>query len=117
MPRSTLASDPRKGMAHERRTTTNLKRLTPGDTLMLRLCSPLAKHFESRGETLVLGLALNKSIQVGGCRDPFLVWKGQNITLDAHPRRELCIQHKKQVKVREVELPDEKAAIVYILQI
>src|SRR4051812_46798645 len=56
MPRSTLASNPRKGTAHERRTTRKPKRLTPGDTLRLRLCSPLAKHFESQGETLVLGL-------------------------------------------------------------
>src|SRR4051812_10593302 len=56
MPRSTLASNPRKGTAHEKRTTRKPKRLTPGDTLRLRLCSPLAKHFESQGETLVLGL-------------------------------------------------------------
>src|SRR4051794_39370734 len=63
MPRSTLASDPRKGTAHERRTTRKLKRLTPGDTLMLRLCSPLAKHFESQGETLVLGLVRESGSQ------------------------------------------------------
>src|SRR5436305_6162409 len=68
---------------------------------------------QSRGEYL----ALDQSIQAEGCRDPLLVWKGQNVVLDGHTRRDLCIQHKKQVKVREVELPDEKAAMEYILQI
>jgi hypothetical protein len=68
---------------------------------------------QSRGELL----ALEQSIQAEGCRDPLLVWKGHNVVLDGHTRRELGIKHKKQVKVREVELPDEKAAIEYILQI
>jgi hypothetical protein len=62
-------------------------------------------------------LALEESIQAEGCRDPLLVWKGHNVVLDGHTRRELCIKHKKQVKVREVELPDEKAAVEYILAI
>ena len=60
---------------------------------------------------------MSESIQAEGCRDPLLVWKGHNIVLDGHTRRDLCIEHKKQVKVREVELPDEKAAVEYILQI
>lgn len=68
---------------------------------------------QSRGEYL----ALEQSIQSEGCRDPLLVWKGQNVVLDGHTRRELCIKYKKQVKVREVELSDEKAAVEYILQI
>jgi hypothetical protein len=46
-----------------------------------------------------------------------LVWKGHHVVLDGHTRRALSIQHKKSVKVREVELPDEKAAIAYIFQI
>ena len=62
-------------------------------------------------------LALDQSIQAEGCRDPLLVWKGHNIVLDGHTRRELCQKYKQQVKVREVELPDEKAAVEYILQI
>src|SRR5579871_446321 len=61
--------------------------------------------------------ALDQSIQAEGCRDPLLVWKGKNVVLDGHTRRELCIGYKKQVKIREVELPDEKAAVEYILQI
>jgi hypothetical protein len=61
--------------------------------------------------------ALDQSIQAEGCRDPLLVWKGKNVVLDGHTRRMLCIGYKKQVKVREVELPDEKAAVEYILQI
>jgi hypothetical protein len=68
---------------------------------------------QSRGELL----ALEESIKAEGCRDPVLVWKGHGIVLDGHTRRELCIRHGKQVKVREVELPDEKAAVEYILQL
>ena len=62
-------------------------------------------------------MALEQSIQAEGCRDPLTVWKGRNVVLDGHTRRELCLKHKKQVKVREVELPDERAAVKYILQV
>jgi hypothetical protein len=68
---------------------------------------------QSKGELL----ALEESIEKEGCRDPLLIWKGRNILLDGHTRRELCIKHDKQVKVREIELSDEKAAVEYILQI
>lgn len=68
---------------------------------------------QSRGEYL----ALSASIEAEGCRDPLLVWKGHHIILDGHTRRDLCIEHKKKVKVREVELPDEKAATDFILQL
>src|SRR5215472_4386708 len=68
---------------------------------------------QSRGELL----ALEQSIEAEGCRDPLLVWKGHNIVLDGHTRKELCQKQKKQVKIREVELPDDKAAIEYILGI
>src|SRR4051812_10087597 len=59
-------------------------------------------------------LGWEESIQAEGCRAPLLVWEGHNVVLEGHTRRELCMQHKKQVKVREVELPDEKAAVEYI---
>jgi hypothetical protein len=68
---------------------------------------------QSKGEYM----ALDQSIQAEGCRDPLTVWKGKNVVLDGHTRRMLCAGHKKQVKVREVELADEKAAVEYILQI
>jgi hypothetical protein len=68
---------------------------------------------QSRGELL----ALEQSIEQEGCRDPLTVWKGQNVVLDGHTRRELCQKHKKQAKVREVELADERAAVEYILAI
>lgn len=61
--------------------------------------------------------ALEASIMQYGCLDPVLVWKGRNIVLDGHTRRDLCMKHKKQVKVREIELADEKAAIALIKQI
>jgi hypothetical protein len=68
---------------------------------------------QAKGELLVL----EQSIEAEGCRDPLLIWKDHNVVLDGHTRRELCQKHKKQVKVREVELADEKAAIEYILSI
>jgi hypothetical protein len=61
--------------------------------------------------------ALEQSIKAEGCRDPLLVWKGRDVLLDGHTRRDLCIEHKKKVKVREIELADEKAATEFILQI
>ena len=68
---------------------------------------------QSKGELM----ALEESLKKNGNLDPIHVWKGKNIVLDGHTRRELCIKHKKQVKVREIELEDEKAAIAYILEI
>ena len=68
---------------------------------------------QSRGEYR----ALEDSIKTEGCRDALTVWKGHKVLLDGHTRRELCIEHKKQVKVREIELADEKAATEFILQI
>jgi hypothetical protein len=68
---------------------------------------------QSRGEYK----ALEQSIQAEGCRDPLTIWQGRNIVLDGHTRRDLCIGHKQQVKVREIALPDEHAAVQYILQI
>jgi hypothetical protein len=68
---------------------------------------------QAKGELL----ALEHSIEAEGCRDPLLVWKGHNVILDGHTRHEVCQKHKKQLKVREVELPDEQAAVQYILQI
>lgn len=68
---------------------------------------------QSKGELR----ALEDSVQKEGCREPVTVWKGRNTLLDGHTRRELAIKHKKQVKVREIDLPDEKAAIEYILEI
>jgi hypothetical protein len=68
---------------------------------------------QSKGELL----ALEESIKAEGCRDPLLIWKDHNVVLDGHTRRELSMRNKKHVKVKEVELVDEKAAIAYILQI
>jgi hypothetical protein len=62
-------------------------------------------------------MALEQSIEAEGCRDPLIVWKSKDIVLDGHTRRDLCMKLKKPVKVREVELADEKEAIAYILQI
>ncbi len=68
---------------------------------------------QSRGEYR----ALDQSIRAQGCLYPVEVWKGCKVVLDGHTRRELCLGSKQKVKVREVELPDEKAAVAYILQI
>jgi hypothetical protein len=68
---------------------------------------------QAKGELL----APEQSIGREGCRDPLLVWQGHNVVLDGHTGRELCLKHKRRVKVREVELPDEKAAAEYVLQV
>ncbi len=41
---------------------------------------------QSKGEHM----ALEESIKEEGCREPLLVWKGKNVVLDGHTRRELC---------------------------
>ncbi len=74
------------------------------DSVFLRL-----NPFQSRGERL----ELEESIRTEGCRDPIMVWKGHGIVLDGHTRLEFCLRHGKQVKVREVDLPDEQAALEY----
>ena len=61
--------------------------------------------------------ALEEGIKTVGCRDPLFVWKGKNIVLDGHTRRELCIKHRKPAKVKEVELPNKEAAIALILEV
>jgi hypothetical protein len=61
--------------------------------------------------------ALSDSVKEEGCRDPLLVWKGHNVVLDGHTRRDLCIEHDKKAKVREIDLPDDKAATAFILRI
>jgi hypothetical protein len=68
---------------------------------------------QSKGEYL----ALSASIEVDGCLFPLFVWKGHDVVLDGHTRRELCIKYRKMVKVTEVEVADEKAAIAYILHL
>jgi ParB-like chromosome segregation protein Spo0J len=61
--------------------------------------------------------ALQASILCEGCRDPLHVWKGHDVILDGHTRWELCKGHNLRVKVREIDLPDDKAASAYILQL
>src|SRR3984957_18430351 len=68
---------------------------------------------QSRGEVRALGASLKSE----GCRDPLLVWKGRDVVLDGHTRRDLCMYLKQKVKVRDVELADERAAVEYVLEI
>jgi len=66
---------------------------------------------QSKGERQ----GLEASIRVDGCLDPLVIWKGHNIVLDGHTRREFCILYHKQVKIRYIELANEEEAIAYIL--
>ncbi len=59
--------------------------------------------------------ALEASLLSEGCRDPLTVWKGHHVILDGHTRHDICKGHKLRVKVREIDLPDETAAVEYIL--
>src|SRR6266852_3434380 len=57
MPRSALASNPRKATQHTSPTSRQNQQATAVDTLMLHTRSPLSESFRPGGETLVLGLA------------------------------------------------------------
>jgi len=45
-----------------------------------------------------------------GCRDPLVVWQGQNILLDGHNRYEICQTHGLKFEIAEIELADRNQA-------
>jgi hypothetical protein len=66
-----------------------------------KLIIPLSKEEQDQ---------LEQNIRAGGCRDPLVVWKGQDILLDGHHRLEICKKHNLSYEVVYVELPDRDAA-------
>jgi len=57
---------------------------------------------------------LEENLVKDGCRDPLVVWAGENILLDGHTRLEICTRRGIEFKVVEIELPDREAAADWI---
>lgn len=59
---------------------------------------------------------LEQSLLTYGCRDPLVVWKGENILLDGHNRLSVCRKHDLPFKVHAVDFPDRDAALAFIVK-
>jgi N6-adenosine-specific RNA methylase IME4/ParB-like chromosome segregation protein Spo0J len=57
---------------------------------------------------------LEQSILADGCRDPLVLWNDK--LLDGHNRYEICDKHNIQFETAEIDLHDENAAKIWILQ-
>jgi len=59
---------------------------------------------------------LEENLVKDGCRDPLVVWAGENILLDGHTRLEVCTRRGIEFKVVEIELPDRETAEAWIIR-
>jgi len=57
---------------------------------------------------------LEENLVKDGCRDPLVVWAGENILLDGHTRLEICTARGIEFKTVEIELSDREAAADWI---
>jgi hypothetical protein len=57
---------------------------------------------------------LEESLRTEGCRDPLVAWKGHNILLDGHNRKEICERLGLEYAVTEIALPDRDAACDWV---
>lgn len=71
------------------------------------LCPPLAADEFAR---------LEASLRAKGCRDPLVVWKGQNLLLDGHNRLQIIKAHRLPFRVEEVDLPTKEACCDWIVE-
>ena len=75
---------------------------------------------DSEFESLIPKLAdneyegLKEDIKNRGCRDPVVVWKGQNIVLDGHHRYRICTKLGIPFKIEEYEFPNRTAAKIFM---
>ena len=58
---------------------------------------------------------LERSLLDEGCRDPLVLWSQGNVLLDGHHRHRICTAHGIPYSVREIALPDRRAAIEWRL--
>ena len=58
---------------------------------------------------------LEESILSEGCREPLIIWAGENILLDGHNRFKICLENKIEYKVIKKEFDDENAAKNWML--
>jgi N6-adenosine-specific RNA methylase IME4 len=59
--------------------------------------------------------ALEKSLVEGGCRDPLVIWSGENILLDGHNRLKICKEKNIDFQTTCVELVDRLDAKLWIM--
>ena len=58
---------------------------------------------------------LEENLLKEGCRDPLIVWRGDNILLDGHNRFSICNQHDIPFYTVGIDLKDRQAAIFWII--
>ncbi len=58
-------------------------------------------------------LGLEKNILTYGCKHPIETWN--NFIIDGHHRYEICQKHIINFKAEEVDLPDEEAVILWMI--
>lgn len=58
---------------------------------------------------------LEASIQVDGCRDALIVWKGENILVDGHNRYEICQKHNIPYGTIEREFDSREDVIIWMV--
>ena len=75
-------------------------------------------RFRSLIQPLTAGelAALTEDILIHGCRDPLVVWKGQNIILDGHHRYEICQKHGIDYQVVELDFPNETETKIWMIK-
>lgn len=58
---------------------------------------------------------LEQSIIEEGCREPLIIWAGENILLDGHNRFKICLENSLPYQVVKKEFDDENAAKNWML--
>ena len=59
---------------------------------------------------------LEEKLLAEGCRDPLVVWAGENILLDGHNRLAICRRHGLDYKTGEIDLPSREAAKAWVIR-
>jgi len=59
---------------------------------------------------------LETSIRKDGCRDSIVGWKGKNLVIDGHHRKDICDKHNIPYNIIEMEFPDRESVKRWILK-
>ncbi len=100
-------------MRKQKETTTARRRSGPSDNVIVdpefqALIPPL---------TAAELASLHASLDIDGCVEPLLVWKGHNLLIDGHNRLVYCRSNRIPFKVREKAFPDREAVKDAIIRI
>src|SRR5262249_40851781 len=60
-------------------------------------------------------LALQRSLDAEGCRDPLIVWRDKQILVDGHNRLRYCRDRAYRFAVREMPFPNRESVRAYII--